>query len=299
MDYRLKFTYIATCNHPTHDSRNRSGFTLVELLVVMAIMGILISMLLPAVQQVRAAAQRVSCMNNIAQLAIAVHNYEFSQEHLPPGVINDQGPITSDENGQDVGFFVLLLPHIEQYGIANNFDRNAGTYAAVNSPARKVVIRTLRCPSAADQLEVNVAGTAATTNYAGCHHDLEASIDVNNTGVLYLNSKVRFSQILDGSSNTILIGEKFVDPADLGWASGTRASLRNTGEILSYQAWMALNRGANDPVSFVGGFGSNHSGLCCFCMVDGSVQTISNSINPPVFQNLGNRADGAMLGSWR
>jgi Tfp pilus assembly major pilin PilA len=267
-------------------------------LVVVAIIGILTGMLLPAVQQVRSSAQRVSCMNNLAQLAIAVHHYEFSQEHLPPGVVNDSGPITSDEKGKDIGFFVLLLPHIEQYGIANHFDQAAGTYAAVNAPARKMVIPTLRCPSAVDQMEVNLAGTAGTTNYAGCHHDVEASIDANNTGVLFLNSKVRFSQILDGSSNTLLIAEKFVDVADLGWASGTRATLRNTSELLSYQTWADLNRGANDPASFVGGFGSNHASVACCCTVDGSVRTISNAINATLFQNLGNRADGAMMGKW-
>lgn len=276
-----------------------SGFTLVELLVVIAIIGILMAMLLPAVQQVREAARRTSCMNNVAQLAIAVHNYEFAHEHLPPGVINDKGPITSDEVGKDIGFFVLLLPYIEQYGIANSFDQEAGTYAPVNAPAREMVIPLLRCPSGFDNFEVNLAGTAGTAHYAGCHHHKEASIDTDNKGVLFLNSKIRFGQILDGSSNTILIGEKFVDSADLGWASGTRASLRNTGEFLNPGAWQALNRGANDPVSFVGGFGANHNSIGVFGFADGSVLSLPSGISKTIFRNLGNRADGAMMGTWR
>jgi hypothetical protein len=150
-----------------------------------------------------------------------------------------------------------------------------------------------------DSFDVNLAGTAGTTHYAGCHHHKETSIDADNKGVLFLNSKIRFGQIVDGSSNTILIGEKFVDSADLGWASGTRASLRNTGEFLNRNAWQALNRGAKDPVSFVGGFGAHHSNVAVFGMTDGSVQTIQTGIAAKVLRNLGNRADGAMMGSWR
>ena len=96
--------------------RRTRGFTLVELLVVIAIIGILIGMLLPAVQAVREAARRTHCANNLAQIGIALHGYEFAQEEFPAGVTNPTGPVTSDEVGIDVSFLVEILPHIEQMG---------------------------------------------------------------------------------------------------------------------------------------------------------------------------------------
>ena len=206
----------------------KGGFTLVELLVVIAIIGILIGMLLPAVQAVREAARRTQCLNNLAQIGIALHNYEFAQEHFPAGVTNPTGPITNDEVGKDVGFLVEILPHIEQMGIAIRFDKSLGTYAKKNAPARRRPIESYSCPSNYIN-EVNDAGTAGMSCYAGCHNSTEAPIDVDNDGVLYLNSRTTFSDIVDGSANTIMVGEYNPKGASLGWASGTRATLRNTG----------------------------------------------------------------------
>ena len=204
---------------------SKTGFTLVELLVVIAIIGILIGMLLPAAQQVREAARRAVCQNNLAQLGIAIHNYEFSMEHLPPGVVNNGGPIRTEEKGQHVGFLVQLLPYIEQKGIAKNFDIAAGTYAAVNAPARAMRIPVFECPSF--YFSMNDAQTAGITNYAGCNNGSEKPIDVKNNGLLFLNSNVTYGDIFDGSTNTILVGEMAPMKDTLGWASGTRASLRN------------------------------------------------------------------------
>lgn len=281
--------------------RSRSGFTLVELLVVIAIIGILVGMSLPAVQQVREAVRRSTCMNNLAQLGLAIHNYELSWEHFPAGVQNETGPITADEVGKDVGFLVLLLPYIDQYGIANNFDIEAGTYAAANAPARLRTIGLLICPSSGDLDKLNTAKTAGLTNYAGCHHGSETPIDLKNNGLLFLNSKIKYFDIKDGSSNTVLLGEKLSGTTDLGWASGTRSSLRNTSELLSVRQWISLQRGPQDEsaaLDFVGGFGSYHPGGSSFCFADGSVRFLRTGINATLFENLGNRADGAMMGDW-
>ncbi|QEG39767.1 DUF1559 domain-containing protein [Roseimaritima ulvae] len=278
---------------------SKAGFTLVELLVVIAIIGVLVGLLLPAVQAAREAARRCSCSNNLAQLGLAVHNFEFGMEHLPAGVTNPDGPIRSEPVGQHVSFLVRLLPYIEQPGIANNFDIEAGTYAPANAPARAMHIPTYTCPSFySSSLDFDSVGL---TTYAGCHHGSEAPIEVDNNGLLFLNSHIRYSEIADGSTNTILIGEFLPEDNSLGWASGTRSSLRNTGHLISgsdmqnFTMMMGMNE--QEPTE-VGGFGSYHPGGANFVLADGAVRFLSQNTDGEVLENLGNRADGAMMGEF-
>ena len=316
----------------------KHGFTLVELLVVIAIIGILIGLLLPAVQAVREAARRTSCLNNIAQIGIALHSYEFAQEEFPAGVTNPTGPITNDEVGKDVSFLVEILPHIEQMGIAIRFDKTLGAYDPANGPARERVIESYICPSKGgpEQIETET-GLAGMSSYAGCYNSTEAPIDEDNDGILFLNSRTKFSDILDGSSNTILVGEYNSNKSSLGWASGTRSTLRNTGggfdDGVDYYA--TNNSGGYGSSDFgtldydedldeqdldgedmdkeeaeleeqaeparnllVGGFGSLHTGGANFCFASGAVRFLSDSIDQQLFENLGNKADLEMMGSF-
>jgi prepilin-type N-terminal cleavage/methylation domain-containing protein/prepilin-type processing-associated H-X9-DG protein len=298
-------------DHPTsrrHVPRGRiarGGFTLVELLVVIAIIGILVGLLLPAVQAAREAARRTQCLNNLAQLNLACHGYEFTYEHLPSGVTNPSGPILNEAVGDHTSWIVRLLPHIEQSAAYAKYDLKAGAYAPANAVVRGFAIPTLHCPS--DPLIGDSKSEVHQSNYAGCHHDSEAPIDANNNGLLFLNSDIRFSQIADGSSNTILIAEHIADPADLGWVSGTRATLRNTGPVM-LPPWQRQAQGAaanaepEFPIggSKVGGFGSYHSGGYNCALADGSARFLSQSIDPAVLRLLGNRADGELIanGIW-
>ncbi|TWT82748.1 hypothetical protein CA13_42110 [Planctomycetes bacterium CA13] len=274
-------------------NRRHDAFTLVELLVVIAIIGVLVGLLLPAVQAAREAARRCSCQNNLAQLGIAVHNFEFAREYLPSGVLNPDGPIRNEPIGQHVSFLVQLLGYVEQQGIAEHFEIAKGTYDPANAAARAQTVSIFLCPSF--PASMNSAETAGLTNYAGCHNSTEAMVDKDDDGLLFLNSKVRYGDIFDGSSNTILIGEMLPNSESLGWASGTSSSLRNTGEIQLGMSVAPDIWDEADPES-VGSFSSKHQGGAQFVLGDGAIRFIDQNIDPELFRNLGNRSDHAMMG---
>jgi prepilin-type N-terminal cleavage/methylation domain-containing protein/prepilin-type processing-associated H-X9-DG protein len=276
----------------------RRAFTLVELLVVIAIIGILVGLLLPAVQAAREAARRCMCSNNIGQVGLAMHHYEFNREHLPPGVTNDTGPIQNQAIGNHISWTVQVLPYIEQITIYRNINQKLGVYATENREPRTVRIASFLCPSdALDQSMKEPDNLSAESSYAGCYHSVEAPIDSDNNGVLFLNSRIRYNQILDGSSNTILLGEKIALANDLGWMSGTRATLRNTEAFtLPKRTRRGVMIEEEVDKKTVGGFGSFHSAGANFVFADGSVRFLSEGIDIELFQNLGNRNDGAMIG---
>ncbi|HVX59118.1 MAG TPA: DUF1559 domain-containing protein [Pirellulales bacterium] len=285
------------------------GFTLVELLVVIAIIGVLIALMLPAVQAAREAGRRVQCSNNLCQLALAAQNYEAAHESLPPGVINPTGPIESVSQGQHVNWLAQILPQLELHNAYDRLDFAAGAYAPANAPLRNWGANVFLCPSDPDSTRFAPLGVS---NYAGCHHDVEAPIDDDNHGLLFLNSSIGYRDMLDGSSQTILIGEKLVTRLDLGWLSGTRATLRNTGSSINSSSrglLAAIDDGAEllrphadgsvkqpvAPALVVGGFESWHPGGANFLLADGSIRFLTDSMDQTVLQQLGHRADGQLL----
>lgn len=282
-----------------HYAAPRRGFTLVELLVVIAIIGILVALLLPAVQAAREAARRCHCQNNLTQLGLAVHNYEFAHEKLPAGVLNPDGPIRSEPDGRHVGWIVQILPYVEELTVYKMFDQEAGAYAPVNAELRKLPLKILQCPSQGEEF-LDQDNLAARSSYVGVHHNEEAPIDADNNGLLYLNSEVRYIDILDGSSRTLLLSEARTDPADaLGWPSGTRATLRNTGSINLGQR-RRYNEQPTPPEAekplptFVGGLSSPHPGIVLAAFADGSTRSLNEDLAPEVLRQIGARADGEL-----
>ncbi len=276
---------------PRKPSRSAcSAFTLIELLVVMAIIGVLIALLLPAVQAARSAARRVECVNNLMQFGIAMQTYENGVEVLPPGTVNPTGPIANKPVGYHASWIAQILPYIDEKNVYNHLNFQVGMYDVANATVRTVSIGTFLCPSDAS---TSFGTGVAVSNYAGNYHATEAPIDVKNNGLLFLNSAIRTEDIEDGASHTLLIGERVgsaIFGPDLGWASGTSSTLRNGGTPINT---LAISTPKN--LTPVGGFSSQHAGGANFCFADGSVHFVKNSLAPGVLQRLLNRADGDLL----
>jgi prepilin-type N-terminal cleavage/methylation domain-containing protein len=201
----------------------RAAFTLVELLVVIAITGILVSMLLPAVQAARESARRAQCTNHLQQLVLALHNYEAAYECFPPGTVNATGPIQNVPKGHHISWIARILPYVEETNAYRQLDLSLSAYHRKNDPVRQTTLGILVCPSFP-------GNDLPYSCYAACHHDQEAPIDVDNNGVFFLNSQVTYDDLKDGAAYTLFVGEKRTDErTDLGWLSGTPATLRNAG----------------------------------------------------------------------
>ena len=125
----------------------RRGFTLIELLVVITIIGILIGMALPALQATREAAHRLTCINHLSRIGVALQNYESAQEVLPPGTIEAKGPIHNVPQGNHIGWLVQLLPYVEEGSTFKHVDFAGGAYSAKNAPVRALCIPLFTCPS--------------------------------------------------------------------------------------------------------------------------------------------------------
>jgi len=266
----------------------RQAFTLVELLVVIAIIGILIGMMFPAVGAMHEAARRATCQGRMARIGLALQKHESAYGALPAGTTDPKGPIHNIPQGIQISWTVHLLPYLDEATTLNYIDLAAGAYSDKNAVARKVVIPAYVCPS---QVPVeNVAAPASS--YAGCHHDVEQPIAEDNHGVLFLNSHISENDVTKGVEHTIYVGEKLVDQGDLGWMSGSRATLRNAGTEINATP---TEPPANDL--YVGGFGSNHPSGASFLFGDRAVKFLNHGIDKDIFRRLAHRADGQLLTS--
>jgi prepilin-type N-terminal cleavage/methylation domain-containing protein len=201
------------------------GFTLVEMLVVLAVIGMLVALLLPAVQQCRESARRMQCGSNLTQLIVAVNHYQTTHRVYPPGTIDAKGPILNARLGFHHGWVVQVLPYLESQNAWNKVHHDLSIYHPKNKLVNKSYLSVVLCPSS--------TSGAPASDYAGCHHDAESPIDIDNNGVFFLNSRLGPRDIKDGTSSPIFLGEKIFDSWDMEWSSGTRGTLRNTGSTIN------------------------------------------------------------------
>jgi prepilin-type N-terminal cleavage/methylation domain-containing protein/prepilin-type processing-associated H-X9-DG protein len=273
----------------------RRGFTLVEVLVVITIVGMLMSLLLPGVMSVRESARRTTCAQKLSQMGLALSSYETAHEVLPAGVHAAQGPIRNVPVGVPIGWMAELLPYLDQALVYKNLDFQHTADHPKNAAVRGMNVPAFICPSSYGEPRPDSIGVS---NYAACHHDVEAAIDRQNHGMFFLDSRLSSREIPDGAMYTMFAGEKGFDADDLGWLSGTRATLRNTGTPIHSgnhgQTAAAPQTPAGSPL-YVGGFGSSHTDGANFLFGDGAVRFFSSRIDQTFYQYLGNRDDGHLL----
>ena len=314
-----------------HFSKHKKGFTLVELLVVIAIIGILIGMLLPAVQSVRESARRSSCSNNMRQLSLGLTNYRSTFEHFPSGNISNPNSPTFQQAFRDPGinWSCIILPYVEQQAQYDNvFSLSGGltdTMAANDSVEGRNVLPIFICPSCpmADINPVRQPRVHAKSNYVGIwgirvtsrgndYEDLVQTQDSNGNivydpsayeGILFLDSAVKSSDIKDGLANTFLISER-----DGGSVIGTNRERAAATWLGSPQAnWLnhSLAPCSSNPDSTINSvstgnllnnifasISSQHIGGANFGRADGSVSFVSEVIDGTAYEALGTKSGG-------
>jgi prepilin-type processing-associated H-X9-DG protein len=270
----------------------------VELLVVIAVIGILAGLLFPAVQYARGAARRTVCRNRLRQISVALHSYHDRRGSFPPlSVVDRSGP----EHTGWWSWRVHILPELEERPLYNNIDLREDVWANADKykPCTSQQLTVFMCPSDVqvkrvyETNEFFPAGEAyALASYFGCRGSSDA---VPGDGVFpAINQTVRLGSILDGTSQTILVGER---PADTNavwgwWAAGTGVDDEGLGDHVldAFDGFYAGN--LSDTSDDLTHFWSLHPGGAHFAMCDGSVHRIAYTIDHRVYQALASRCGG-------
>jgi prepilin-type N-terminal cleavage/methylation domain-containing protein/prepilin-type processing-associated H-X9-DG protein len=288
-------------NHPSCGAgRRRSGFTLIELLVVIAIIAILIGLLLPAVQKVRAAAQKTVCSNNLHQIVIALHAYIDANGAFPPAY-----QATGDDPGW--GWAAMILPYVEQrnlYDAAGVQTSRFGPVGGVATPNSwtQTPLSVFRCaadtgpdlnPIRANFAMSNYRAVTGPTTYPYYY------VDQDMGGVMYQNSRTRITDITDGTENTVVIGECMFDPASDKRAAiwpGMRGLDPASNTIpISDVMWWIDDASATVNGSAPQAFSSRHPRGAFFAFADGSVRLFPEGGNVSTLKYLAGRNDGVVV----
>ncbi len=301
-----------------------NGFTLVELLVVIAIIGVLVALLLPAVQAAREAARRSQCMNNLKQFGLALQNYHGAHGSFPMGQqiwnVNDPPDLGLTGNSRRYGWQHSLLPYIEQGVLYGQFDLETSPQInnPTNAPLNWTWIEGSLCPSNPMRTGVNWTSAinpaspgpsedSTPTHYSGIadsrsqfHNGVSGWPNGLGNGTFYLGRAVSIREITDGTSNTLVTTEN-IAPEEGGpgqyrgqtWVAWNLLDVHNgvnfplkLNPLLSHSAWDS----SNGPASF-------HPGGCYSGRADGSVAFLSESIDQGTLEALATRSGDEVIGS--
>ena len=297
--------------------RHRQGFTLVEMLVVVAIIGILMGMIFPAIQAVRQATRRSVCLNNLRQLVLAAHNYQASANHLPPA-----------DDGSGVSMLVELTPYLDQLYYYEQFNEELAAGETLEDRLIELSndpLEIMFCVSALDEDQLTTVPDTGdyTSHYVGVAGPIGSAqssdgtraytygeldpvppggkvalgglFAPNNRGVFATKTAISLEDVLDGTSNTFAFGEISrtkaasgnYEPQRAGWAFG--ASYTPSGEIDSIFNTKSVERAINKddtPITTINTmvFSSNHPGGAQFAMADGSVRFVKQKTDIDVLK---------------
>ena len=299
-------------------SRAVRAFTLIELLVVIAIIGVLVALLLPAVQAAREAARRTQCVNNLKQIGLALHNYESVHQTLPPGYVSNFDS-TGTDLGPGWGWAAMMLPQFEQTTTYSAINFSLNVEVPANLTARLVIVGNFLCPS--DRVEPSWAAVdrdlltgapkreicrVAPSNYVGMNGVGEPGPD--GEGVLFRNSRVAFRDITDGLSQTLAIGERSHLLGVATWTGAVTGALlydddgdkigRTTletgpGMVLGHSG---EGSGPGSNRSEPNQFYSMHAGRGVnFLFADGHVAFLKSSMNYQAYVALSTRSRGEVI----
>jgi prepilin-type N-terminal cleavage/methylation domain-containing protein/prepilin-type processing-associated H-X9-DG protein len=290
----------------------RRAFSLVELLVVISIIGVLIALLLPAIQAAREAARLSSCKNNLRQLALGLHGYESAIGKLPSGYEYAANP---DGNARGYSWSARLLPYIEQRALYDRISFAKPVFDVANAAARQQHIQLLLCPTD----DVSPAGFVemGDERYAmACYVANFGTPDLDEDqaqqrgeanslgpfhgawGPFYRNSSTRLREITDGLSQTLMIGERQNGPFRLEGAHGPHfayettwaGAVRDIDEPTDDHGHMALFQTGHTPNALESDdrdVSASHDGVAQFLMCDGSVHAVSENVDLEVYRALG------------
>ena len=318
-------------------NRRRRAFTMIELLVVIAILAVIIALLLPAVQAAREAARRAQCSGNLKQIGLALHGYHDAWQVFSPAYLSRTSSGLELGAGWAWGTLILPYLDQRPVYDAANFDLGFGdvsdppAYLGLfeNGTVRRVSLSVFLCPGGGGgegPLDLgrgsgHVAGSPG--HYVASAGWMDSSRSpIEGSGVLYPNSRVPIGGIRDGTGETLMIGERSRNLAEAAWA-GSFGSRSLPAPLCTKSGWpvrscvglMFLLMGRtgpsfdilsgsvpagntpNAPGAGADGFWSRHPGGCLFLFCDGSVRFLKATLAPQVFQALGSRAGGEVVGA--